>query len=38
MASLIRVDGFADSGTPPFSIRVDSIKTEDSPKDFSKLI
>jgi hypothetical protein len=38
MASLIRVDGFADSGTPPFSIRVDSMNTEDRPKVFSKLI
>jgi hypothetical protein len=31
------VDELADSGTPPFSISVDSMKTEDKPKVFSKL-
>ncbi|GER24518.1 metallo-beta-lactamase superfamily protein [Striga asiatica] len=34
----MQVDGLADSAIPPFSISVDSIKTEDKPNVFSKLI
>lgn len=38
IASLIIVAGLVESATPPFSISVDSMNTEDMPKVFSKLI